>query len=92
MILDCVMCDKKGNKRDCKEGKTSFDRVIKEGLFEKITIKWGHTGWGASLVAQMVKNLPVMQEIRFRSLGGKDPLGEEMATYSSVLAWRIPLT
>lgn len=39
MILDCVVCDKKGNKRDCKEGKTSFDRVMKEGLFEKITIK-----------------------------------------------------
>ena len=39
MILDCVMCDKKGNMRDCKEGKTSFDRVMKEGLFEKITIK-----------------------------------------------------
>ena len=44
----------------------------------------------ASLVAQMVKNLPVVQETRVRSLGWKDPLEKEMATYSSILAWRIP--
>ena len=77
MILDCIRSDKKGNKRDCKEGKTSFSSVIKEGLVEKITIKWRPTGWGASLVAQMVKNLPAMQEIKVQSLGRKDPLGEE---------------
>ena len=44
----------------------------------------------ASLVAQMVKNLCTMQEMRVRSLGQEDPLEEEMATHSSVLAWRIP--
>ena len=43
-----------------------------------------------SLVAPTVKNLPTMQETRARSLGRKDPLEKEMATYSSVLAWRIP--
>ena len=47
---------------------------------------------GASLVTQMVKNLPVMQEIWVQSLGQKDPLEKGMATYSSILAWRIPLT
>ena len=37
----------------------------------------------------MVKNLPAMQETQVRSLGQKDCLEEEMATYSSILAWRI---
>ena len=40
-------------------------------------------------VAQMVKNLPAMQETRVRSLGQEDPLERVMAIYSSVLAWRI---
>ena len=43
----------------------------------------------ASLVAQMVKNLPAVQETRVWSLGWEDPLEEEMASYSSILAWRI---
>ena len=38
------------------------------------------------------KNPPAMQETLIRSLGGKDPLEEEMATYSSILAWEIPWT
>ena len=49
----------------------------------------------ASLVAQMVKNLPPVQEpleTRVRSLGQEDPLEEEMATHSSILAWEIPRT
>ena len=44
----------------------------------------------ASLVAQMVKRLPIMRETQVRSLGGEDPLEKEMATHSSILAWRIP--
>ena len=44
----------------------------------------------ASLVAQMLKRLPAMQEIWVRSLGWEDPLEKEMATHSSILAWRIP--
>ena len=40
----------------------------------------------------MVKNLPVMQKTRVQSLGQEDPLEKEMATYFSILAWRIPLT
>ena len=40
----------------------------------------------------MVKNLPVMQEMQVRSLGGEDPLEKEMATHSNVLAWEIPWT
>jgi len=45
-----------------------------------------------SLVAQMVKRLPTMQEPWFRSLGWEDPLEKEMATHSSTLAWKIPFT
>ena len=40
----------------------------------------------------MVKNLPAMQETQVRSLGWEDPLEKEMATHSSILAWRIPWT
>ena len=45
-----------------------------------------------SLVAQMVRNLPGMQETWVQSLGWEDPLEEGMATHSSILAWRIPWT
>ena len=45
-----------------------------------------------SLVAQMVKRLPVMRETWVRSLGRDDPLEKEMATHSSILAWKIPWT
>ena len=45
-----------------------------------------------SLVAQTVKNLPAMQEMRVRSLGWEDPLEQEMATHSSILAQKIPWT
>ena len=46
----------------------------------------------ASLVAQLIKNLPAMQETWVRSLGWEDPLEKGMATHSSILAWRIPWT
>ena len=47
---------------------------------------------GASLVAQLVKNLPTMQETWVRSLAREDPLEEGMATHSSILSWKIPWT
>ena len=47
---------------------------------------------GASLVAQMVKNLPAVLKTWVQSLGQEDPLEEEMATHSTVLAWRSPWT
>ena len=46
----------------------------------------------ASLVAQLVKNLPAVKETWVRSLGQEDALEKEMATHSSILAWRIPWT
>ena len=62
------------------------------------TLVW-FLGWGyplqyswASLVAQMVKNPPAMQETWVQSMGWEDPLEEDMATHSSILAWKIPWT
>ena len=43
----------------------------------------------ASLVAQMVKNLPAMQQTQVQSLGQEDPLEKEMATHFSILAWKV---
>ena len=56
-----------------------------EGIGYSLQYSW------ASLVAQMVKNLPEMQETWVQSLGWEDPLEESMATQSSMLAWRIPM-
>ena len=49
-------------------------------------------GKGASLVAQTVKHLPAVREIRVWFLGQEDPLEKEMAIHSSTLAWKIPWT
>ena len=51
-----------------------------------LCIKW------AWLLAQLVKNLPEMQEMQVQSLGQEDPLEKETATHSSILPWRIPGT
>ena len=47
---------------------------------------------GLPLVAQLVKKIPAMQETPVRSLGWEDPLDNGKATYSGILAWRIPWT
>ena len=62
---------------DCKESDTT----------EQLTLSL----W-ASLVAQMVKSLPAVQETWVQSLDQEDPLEKRMATHSSFLAWRIPQT
>ena len=56
-----------------------------EGIGYPLQYSW------ASLVAQLVKNLPAMPETWVRSLGWKDPLEKGKATHSSILAWRRPL-
>ena len=48
--------------------------------------------FGASLVAQVVKNPPAVQETQVQSHGREDPLKKGMATHSGILAWRIPWT
>ena len=47
---------------------------------------------GVGMVAQMIKNLPAVQETWVQPLGQEDPLEEGMATHSSILAWRVPWT
>ena len=64
--------------------------------YSRTQLKWlssssNHT-FRASLVAQLVKNLPAMQETWIRSLGWEDPLEKGRATHSSILVWRIPWT
>ena len=61
-------------------------RSTGEGIGYPLRYSW------ASLVAQLVKNLPAMRETWVPSLGWEDPLEKEMATHSSILAWRIPWT
>ena len=56
-----------------------------EGIVYPLQYSW------ASLVAQMVKNLPAMWETWVQSLGWEDPLEKGMTTHSSILAWRIPV-
>ena len=50
----------------------------------------GYRCYGVSLIAQMVKHLLAMWKTWVRSLGWEDPLEKEMATHSSILAWKIP--
>jgi len=57
-----------------------------EGIGYPLQYSW------ASLVAQLVKNLPAMWETWVQSLGWEDPLKKGKATHSSILAWRIPWT
>ena len=60
-------------------------RSTGEGIGYPLQYSW------ASLVAQLVKNLPAVQEIWVWSLGWEDPLEKGKATHSSILAWRIPV-
>ena len=66
-----------------------FLRNLYVGQEATVRTGLGTLDW-ASLVTQMVKHLPAMQETQVRSLGQKVPLEKEMATHSSILAWEIP--
>ena len=59
-------------------------RLAGKGIGYPLQYSW------ASLVAQLVKNLPAMRETWVQSLGWEDPLEKGKATHSSILAWRIP--
>ena len=68
----------------CGHALSGFQSKCREKITNKVKIR-------ASLVAQMIKNLPAMLETRVQSLGQEDPLEKGMATHSSTLAWGIPL-
>ena len=71
-----------GDNRLVRREPRSPERMLKNHL----------QSFRASLVAQTVKNPPAMQETQVQSLGREDPLEKEIATHSSILAWRIPQT
>ena len=77
-----------GKESACNAGDPSsipgLGRSPGEGIGYPLQYSW------ASLVTQMVKNLPAMWETLVQSLGWENPLEKEMATHSSILAWRIP--
>ena len=79
-----------GKESTCNAGDPGFihgsGRSTGEGIAYPLQYSW------ATLVAQLVKNPPAMQETWVRSLGWKDPLKKGKATHSSILAWRIPWT
>ena len=69
-----------------------FPLVVHSISVTYLFYNWKFVSLRASLVAQMLKRLPAMREIWVWSLGLEDPLEKEMATHSSILAWRIPWT
>ena len=75
-------------------GKRQVEGMEKGQLQMKVGVGVGsgHAFNRVSLVVQMVQNLPAMQETQVQSLGREDQLEKEMATHSSILAWRIPWT
>ena len=79
-----------GKESSCNAGFPSFipglERSTGEGIGYPIQYSW------ASLVAQLVKNMPAMQESWVWSLSWEDPLKKGKATHSGILAWRIPRT
>ena len=72
---------------ECSSLQSTGSQRVKQDL---VTTTNHHHILVASLVAQTVKCLPTMQESWVRSLGQEDALEKEMATHSSILAWKIP--
>ena len=89
LYLRCFPGSLAGKESACNAGDPSsipgLGRVHGEGIGHPFQYSW------ASLVAQMVKNLPAMWETWVQSLGQEDPMEEDRATHSSILAWRIPM-
>ena len=96
--LELFYCNKRGGGGRGEGGREGERKERREWGKEKENDSRNHEFYsacndsGASLVAQMVKYLPAMQETQVWSLGWEDPLEKGMATHSSILAWRIPWT
>ena len=63
--------------------------MLVSAVYQSKSAVFTYISLGASLVAQLVKNPPAMQETSVRSLDWEDPLEEGMETYSSILAWTV---
>ena len=79
-----------GKESACNAGDPSSIPV--SGRSDREGIGYPFQYFGASLVAQLVKNLPAMQETQVQSLGWEGPLEGKMASHSRILAWEIPWT
>ena len=76
-----------GKESICTAGDLGWENPLEEGMATHSSILEG-----ASLISQLVKNLPAMQETLVQFLGWEDLLEKGKATHSSILAWRIPWT
>ena len=95
IVVVTAVCERKGfpdssvgKESACSAEDTGSIPVLGKSAGEGIGYPFQYS-W-ASFMAQSVKNLPAVQKTQVQSLGWKDPLEKEMATHSSVLAWRIP--
>ena len=86
----CLPHSSVGQESACNAGDPGLipgtGRLAGEGIGYPLQYSW------ASILAQLVKNPPVMQETLARSLGWEEPLEKGKATHFSILAWRIPST
>ena len=88
-------CSPPGSSGELQNGVSC---ALLQGIFLTQGLNLGLLHWQAdslplsSLIAQLVKNPPAMQETLVRFLGWEDPLEKGKATHSSILAWRIPWT
>ena len=89
-FIYCFPDSSTGEVSACNAGEPSsiaeLGRSTGEGIGYPLQYSW------ASLVAQLVMNLPAVQETWVRSLGWEDPLEKGKATHSNIMAWRIPWT
>ena len=90
LTLECFPHSSAGKESACNAGDPGSipgsGRAAGEGIGHPLQYSW------ASLVVQLVKNLPAMWETWVLSLGWEDPLEKGKATHSSILAWRVPWT
>ena len=88
-VIQAFPCNSAGQESTCNAVDPSSihgsGRSPGEGIGYLFQSMW------ASLVAQMIKNPPAMQEILVQSVGSQDPLEDSMASHSSILAWRNPM-
>ena len=89
-IICQLACGNAGQKIQTYGLRQCVQRKQKHFKSEVLTLDFNFQVLRASLVAQLVKNPPAMQETWIRSLGWEDPLEKGKATHSSILAWRIP--
>ena len=88
--LNCIGCSP-GRQMENERRLNGMKDSMRQLNIYLIAFKKEYRVWGFP-DGQVVKNLPAIQETRVQSLGREGPLEEEMATHSSILAWRIPWT